>query len=109
MVNNELIQKSVRLPADLVDYVELCEGVTFTDKLVRILVDYRDGLTSRAKKLKYMRERQEMCARDLDKLFEVGRNGYRVFMRAEGLIADVEELNNRLRSVLQDLEDLDSF
>lgn len=108
MVNNELIQKSVRLPADLVDYVESCEGVTFTEKLIGILVDYRDGLTSRTKKLKYMRESQEMFSRDLDKLLKVGRSGYRVFMRAEHLIADVEEFNNRLGSVLEDLEDLDS-
>ncbi|MBR6643069.1 MAG: hypothetical protein IKL28_05350 [Lachnospiraceae bacterium] len=43
MAGSKLIQKSVRLPADLVDYIETQEGYTFSEKLVGVLEEYRSG------------------------------------------------------------------
>lgn len=40
---DDLIKKSIRLPADLDAYVDQQKGTTWTDKLCRILEDYRSG------------------------------------------------------------------
>ncbi len=40
---NELVKKSVRLPADLVEYVEGQKGRDFSKKLVSILWEAREG------------------------------------------------------------------
>ena len=44
---DDLIKKSIRLPADLDEYVNSQKGTTWTDKLCRILEEYRSkGLGS---------------------------------------------------------------
>ena len=45
---DDLIKKSIRLPADLDEYVNSQKGTTWTDKLCRILEDYRSGDETRA-------------------------------------------------------------
>lgn len=49
--SNELISKSLRLPSDVVDYVEQQPGDTFTSKLVTLLREVRDGDQERAENL----------------------------------------------------------
>lgn len=49
--SNELISKSLRLPSDVVDYVEQQPGDTFTFKLVTLLREVRDGDQQRAENL----------------------------------------------------------
>ena len=49
--SNELISKSLRLPSDVVDYVEQQPGDTFTSKLVTLLREVRDGDQQRAENL----------------------------------------------------------
>lgn len=46
---NEIIQKSIRLPADMVAYIEEQEGKNFTSKLMYILDNYRYGERDRIK------------------------------------------------------------
>lgn len=54
---DDLIKKSIRLPADLDEYVNSQKGTTWTDKLCRILEDYRSGDETRAKELAYYEKR----------------------------------------------------
>ena len=49
--SNELISKSLRLPSDVVDYVEQQPGDNFTSKLVTLLREVRDGDQQRAENL----------------------------------------------------------
>ena len=50
---DDLIKKSIRLPADLDAYVDQQKGTTWTDKLCRILEDYRSGEETRAERMAY--------------------------------------------------------
>ena len=47
---DDLVKKSIRLPADLDAYVDQQKGTTWTDKLCRILEDYRSGEETRAER-----------------------------------------------------------
>lgn len=47
MKDSYLVQKSVRLPQELVDFVQSQSGNDFSKKLVKILKDYKDGYTLR--------------------------------------------------------------
>lgn len=49
--SNDLVTKSMRLPPDIVEYVEQQPGDTFTSKLVTLLRDVRDGDQERAENL----------------------------------------------------------
>lgn len=46
---SETLQKTVRLPAELVDYVESQEGRDFSKKLVTLLNDIREGDDNRCR------------------------------------------------------------
>ena len=46
---DDLIKKSIRLPADLDEYVNSQKGTTWTDKLCRILEEYRSGDETRSR------------------------------------------------------------
>ncbi len=64
MLASDTIQKSVRLPAEIVEYVELQEGKTFTDKLVNVLNDSVNGETIRRQKIElYDAKIQERCVK----------------------------------------------
>lgn len=39
----KMVQKSVRLPADLVEYVNSQPGSDFTNRLIRLLTEYKSG------------------------------------------------------------------
>lgn len=49
--SNDLVTKSMRLPPDIVEYIEQQEGDTFTSKLVTLLREVRDGDQERAENL----------------------------------------------------------
>lgn len=49
--SNDLVTKSMRLPPDIVEYVEQQPGDTFTSKLVTLLREVRDGDQKRAEHL----------------------------------------------------------
>lgn len=49
--SNDLVTKSMRLPPDIVEYVEQQPGDTFTSKLVILLREVRDGDQERAENL----------------------------------------------------------
>ena len=49
--SNDLVTKSMRLPPDIVEYVEQQPGDTFTSKLVTLLREVRDGDQKRAEYL----------------------------------------------------------
>lgn len=50
---DKLIQKSVRLPEDLVEYVNAQKGRDFSKKLINLLTDIREGDAERQRQLQY--------------------------------------------------------
>jgi len=67
------ISKTVRLPADLVNYIDQQEGSNFSQKLVGILVDYQKGDKIRKDTLAYynraVSERRQSLKDVTDKLY----------------------------------------
>ena len=64
----DLISKTVRMPADIVAFVEAQEGPDFSKKLLGVLEDYRFGDDNRRRKIA-----------DYEKLLENQRRKLRVY------------------------------
>lgn len=44
---NSTIQKSIKIPADIVEFIELQEGCTFTEKFIRLCHEFMYGVDDR--------------------------------------------------------------
>lgn len=78
--NNALVKKSLRIPGDLVEYVETQPGADFSKKLVSILNEYREGDEERRRNIaaydKFVAERRAMLmklAQGINKLSALDR------------------------------------
>lgn len=87
---DDLIKKSIRLPADLDEYVNSQKGTTWTDKLCRILEDYRFGDETRAEKLAYY---EKLMAANRKKIQEQDSQIYTVARSLDHLHRALEDLN----------------
>lgn len=67
------VSKSVRIPVELVDYIELQEGYTFSDKLITLLDDVKNG---DAKRRKMISEYDKQIDLRKQKLKELSDNMY---------------------------------
>lgn len=88
---DDLIKKSIRLPADLDEYVNSQKGTTWTDKLCRILEDYRSGEETRAERMAYYDNWIKASQKKID---EQNRQIYTVARGLDHLHRAMEELNN---------------
>lgn len=88
---DDLIKKSIRLPADLDEYVNSQKGTTWTDKLCRILEDYRSGDETRAKELAYYEKRM---AANLEKIQEQENQIYTIARALDHLHHALDDFNS---------------
>lgn len=88
---DDLIKKSIRLPADLDEYVNSQKGTTWTDKLCRILEEYRSGDETRAE---YMADYEKRMTANRKKIQEQNSQIYTVARALDHLHRAMEELNN---------------
>lgn len=91
VVPDDLIKKSIRLPADLDEYVNSQKGTTWTDKLCRILEDYRSGDETRAV---YMADYEKRMAANSKKIQEQNSQIYTVARSLDHLHRALEDLNS---------------
>lgn len=95
-MDNNLIQKSVRLSSDLVAWVDEQEGRDFSKKLVGILVEYRSGEAERLQTI----ELQKASIEDYGKRLQEYRNLFykssEIFRRVSELLPDLEDLSAML-------------
>lgn len=91
IVPDGLVKKSIRLPADLDAYVDQQKGTTWTDKLCRILEDYRSGEETRAENMAYYNNWIKASQKKID---EQNRQIYIVARALDHLHRAMEELNN---------------
>lgn len=87
---DDLIKKSIRLPADLDEYVNSQKGTTWTDKLCRILEAYRSGDETRAEELAYY---EKLMAANRKKIQEQDSQIYTVARSLDHLHRALEDLN----------------
>ena len=83
---DDLIKKSIRLPADLDAY-----GTTWTDKLCRILEDYRSGEETRAERMAYYENWIKASQKKID---EQNRQIYTIARALDHLHRAMDDLNN---------------
>ena len=91
LLPDDLVKKSIRLPADLDAYVDQQKGTTWTDKLCRILEDYRYGEEKRAERMAYYENWIKASQKKID---EQNRQIYTVARGLDHLHRAMEELNN---------------
>ncbi len=87
---DDLIKKSIRLPADLDEYVNSQKGTTWTDKLCWILEEYRSGDETRAEELAYY---EKLMAANRKKIQEQDSQIYTVARSLDHLHRALEDLN----------------
>lgn len=88
---DDLIKKSIRLPADLDEYVGSQKGTTWTDKLCRILEEYRSGDETRAEELAYY---EKHMAANRKKLREQDDQIYTIARALDHLHRALDEFND---------------
>ena len=88
---DDLIKKSIRVSKDLDEYVGSQKGKTWTDKLCRILEDYRSGDETRAKALAYY---EKCMAANQEKIQEQNNQIYTVARSLDHLHRAIEDLNS---------------
>lgn len=88
---SDLIKKSIRLPADIVDYVEAQPGRDFTSKLLGLLMECRDTESQRAESLAYY---ERSIADNTAKIKEQQNTIYGVTRVLVHLQKALDEINN---------------
>ena len=91
IVPDDLIKKSIRISVDLDEYVGSQKGRTWTDKLCRILEDYRSGDETRAEELAYYEQRMKA---NRQKISEQDSQIYTVARSLDHLHRALEDLNS---------------
>ncbi len=89
---NNLFHKSIRLSSDMIDYVNAQEGTNFSEKLVGILEDYRNGEVIRQNRLEVYDEQIAKKQERLEELCE------RIYMASDAV--------RRLASILSYAENV---
>lgn len=86
----KMVQKSVRIPADLLEFVNNQPGADFSKKLVAILTEYKDGEIER--KLMIQRYDEQLADRKqrLDTIVTDINRVTRIHLRVLDLIKEVE-------------------
>lgn len=88
---DDLIKKSIRLSVDLDEYVNSQKGTTWTDKLCRILEEFRSGDETRVEELAYY---EKLMAANRKKIQEQDSQIYTVARSLDHLHRALEDLNS---------------
>lgn len=86
----KMIQKSVRIPSGLVEYVDSQPGADFSKKLVGILAEYKDGEIERELMLQRYDEKIAKCRQRLDALMRNINRATMISRRVEALFEEVD-------------------
>lgn len=91
---SDLISKTIRFPAYMVDYIESFPGETFSAKLMYVLNDYRGGDESTRQKLdsfrKTLNDYSDLCSR----IREDCSRFRSIIIHAEHYMCELDELTS---------------
>ena len=90
--SNDLVTKSMRLPPDIVEYVEQQPGDTFTSKLVTLLREVKDGDQKRAEMLEYYKSTIEANRQKIAKQNQEIYQIQRVLMHLHHAVDEIDKL-----------------
>ncbi len=89
---SETLQKTVRLPSDIVEYIEQQEGKDFSKKLVNLLDDVKNGDARRQEMLSDYEKRISEYRTRLDELLSSIYTLKQVFERLDKFCHDIKRL-----------------
>ena len=90
--SNDLVTKSMRLPSDIVDYVEQQPGDTFTSKLVTLLREVKDSDQQRAENLAWYESTIEANRQKIAKQNEEIYQIQRVLLHLHHAVDEIDKL-----------------
>ena len=88
---DELVRKSVRLPSEMVDFIESLSGKDFTQKLLNLIREYRDGESQRQESIACY---EQLVKANRDKLNEQSDTIFRISRILLHLQKALDEINN---------------
>ena len=88
---SNLISKSVRIPKDMVDFIERQEGITFSEKLLGVLDEYRNGDADRQKRLQEYEAQLESKRRTLRDYGSVAIRAAKVTQQLGATLSDIDK------------------
>ena len=90
--SDDLVTKSMRLPSDIVDYVEQQPGDTFTSKLVTLLREVKDSDQQRAENLAWYESTIEANRQKIAKQNEEIYQIQRVLLHLHHAVDEIDKL-----------------
>ena len=95
----ELVKKSIRLPQELVDFVEEQNGRDFTGKLCGLLLEMKNGDSRRVKEIARYNNYIDTQAKRLNGYYELIHSTQAAAQRYEALLKQLQSDIDRLASV----------
>lgn len=93
----KMIQKSVRIPSSLVEFVDSQPGADFSKKLVGILTEYKNGDLERKLMLQRYDEQIEERSKRLDILMQKVNSASNIARRLDAFFDELDEANPYLQ------------
>ena len=90
MPDYKLISKSVRIPEDVVAFIETKEGETFSEKLLGIIKDYRQGDADRQRRLQEYDALLESKRKQLQDYSRTAQKAARVTQQLSAALRDYD-------------------
>lgn len=91
---DSMVQKSIRLPSYLVDFINEQPGSDFSKKLVGLLTEYKNGELERRAMLQRYDEQIEERRRRLDTLLQNINRVAVISRRVDALVNEVDSLES---------------
>ncbi len=90
--SNDLVTKSMRLPPDIVDYIEQQEGDTFTAKFIDLVYEIMNGDKQRAENLAWyestIEANRQKIAKQNQEIYQIQR----VLLHLHHAVAEIDKL-----------------
>lgn len=90
--SNDLVTKSMRLPPDIVDYIEQQEGDTFTAKFIDLVYEIMNGDKQRAENLAWYESTIEANRQKIEKQNQEIYQIQRVLMHLHHAVDEIDKL-----------------
>ncbi len=90
--SNDLVTKSMRLPPDIVEYIEQQEGDTFTAKFIDLVYEIMNGDKQRAENLAWYESTIEANRHKIDKQNQEIYQIQRVLLHLHHAVDEIDKL-----------------
>lgn len=90
-MKSNLIQKSVRLPTEVINFIEEQPGNNFSSKLLNLINEFITGDSDRCRSMKYSRKELERLQKELNGFYDLVRSSRNLSNTYEHLLRSLQE------------------